>query len=333
MDRLAEVEKKTETFMKQLPLGNNTSVSFSKQRAPSWEGGFANLFGNSSTAAHASTLQASNLHASSGGQQPPNNPNTSNSEIYELVSKLQNQLNALEDRVKSESVTIAGYTFGSFSETLDFVKEHVPNGILDGFHDIVTLLERCTDHYVDYAEGMLTLSQSSKAGYDSVEEGKNAYSYELILPRVFGRRKTGSKESEFQLPACPSHNGWDPRDGQTGLETRISTQVGHLQIRIDQYIDRTYGSHAANKLAHSLLTQSCSFWNAFCKWVGSDYARFTNMSGCTTSEGWILVSACVYVLFEELYKVCMHAASAKSKPIRLYGVLVICGALYKHTAL
>ena len=43
------------------------------------------------------------------------------------------------------------------------------------------------------------------------------------------------------------------------------------------------------------------------------------MSGCTTTEGWILVSACVYVMFEELYKVRMHAASAKSEtdgPIR-----------------
>ena len=314
-DRLNEVERKTKIIIKQLPLGNNTTSSASNQQAPAWEGGFANIFGNSNsaTASNSTTIQTSNLHASAGGQQPPNNFNNSNSEIYEIVTKLQNQLNGLEDRVKSDSVTIAGYTFGSFSETLEFVKEHVPNGISDGFHDIVTLLERCTDHYVDYAEGMSTQSQSSKAGYDSVEEGKNAYSYEIILPGVFGRRKSGSKESEFQLPACPTHNGWDPRDGQTGLETRVSTQMSHLQVSLDRYIDRTYGSHAANKLAHSLLTQSCSFWNAFCKWVGSDYARFTNMSGCTTSEGWILVSACVYVMFEELYKVRMHAASAKSE--------------------
>ena len=172
-------------------------------------------------------------------------------------------MNALEDCVKSDLVTIAGYTFGSFSETHKFVKEHVPNGISKGFHDIVTLLERCTDHYVDYAEGMSTQSQSSKAVYKSVEEGKNAYSYEIILPGVFGQQKVGSRESEFQLPACPTHNGWDHRDGQNGLETQVSTQLGNLRVSIDQYIDRTYGSHAANKLAHSLLTQSCSYWNAF----------------------------------------------------------------------
>ena len=93
-------------------------------------------------------------------------------------------MNGLEDHLKSELVTLVGYTFGSFSETLEFVKEHVPNGASDGFHDIVTLLERCTDHYVDYDEGMTTQSQS-KAGYESVKKGKNAYSYEIILPGVF----------------------------------------------------------------------------------------------------------------------------------------------------
>ena len=89
--------------------------------------------------------------------------------------------------------------------------------------------------------------------------------------------------------------------------------MGHLQLSIDRYIDQIYGHHAANKLAHSLLTKSNSFWDAFCKWVSSDYARFTNMSGCTSTEGWILVSACVYVMFEELYKVRMHANTAKSE--------------------
>ena len=155
--------------------------------------------------------------------------------------------------------------------------------------------------------------QLSKAGYDSVEEGKNAYSYEIILPGVFGRRKSGAKESEFQLPACPSHNRWDPCDGQTVLETRISTQIGHLQISIDQYIDQMYREHAANKLAHSLLTQTCSYWNAFCKWVGSDYSRFTNMSGCMPLEGWILVSSCVCEMFQDIYKFWMHAASKNSE--------------------
>ena len=185
-DRLAEVEKKTETIMQNLPLHNNTTTNTftTSQSKSSWEGGFTNL--------------TTGFMGLTGGHQPPHDSHTTSSEVMEVVGKLQQQLKSMEDCVKSESVSIAGYAFGSFSETYKFVKEHVPNSISDGFHDIVTLLERCTDHYVDYSEGMSTQSQSSKAEYELVEKGENAYSYEIILPSVFGRRKVGFKESEYQ---------------------------------------------------------------------------------------------------------------------------------------
>ena len=122
----------------------------------------------------------------------------------------------------------------------------------------------------------------------------------LIFCCTYNMRGTNKFGIVMRTALTKLGTGWDLRYGQTGLEKIISTQMGHLQISIDHYIDRMYGEHAANKLAHSLLTQLCSYWNAFCKWVGSDYAKFTNMSGCTSTEGWILVPSCVYVMFEEL---------------------------------
>ena len=190
------------------------------------------------------------------------------------------------------------------------MRKHAPDADPDGFHDLMTLLERVTNPYVDFKIKIDEQAASRKAGHESKEKAMNAHSFTLTLPGVLGKQRVGAK-TKATLPALPSYDHWNPNNGLTGIERDTTKQLSEQVIQAVGYANQVYGDSLANKLALGMISASKNCWVSLASCGNLEYHRLHSTSGCTGTKAWSLVSDEVLGFIEELHRAQMQGVNAK----------------------
>jgi len=233
------------------------------------------------------------------------------SKLSSNISRLDARYATLEDRLLSESVTLANMTFGSLKDTVNWVKMHVPGYSYEGFHDIMSLLQMVTEPHIGFSDGMSDAYLSQKVGFTSRISAIIAHSFRLELPDLFGKI-TATSDKSFPLPAVKLHKQWNPNDGVSGVLRYTNENLVFQVESCRSVISQCYENSKAFDLASIMLSDSHSFWTRLSTWMNEFLLKLTIVSSCSETEAWLLVASCVRGIFRELRKARLVAQNAET---------------------
>lgn len=251
-----------------------------------------------------------------GGAQPPSAVGGHGGDRYtQLEKQTAVQLKELESRLTSQAVQANGRWFRTRECCVEFSRDHVPEGQMEWFLDIVSVLQFTGEDTVDPSESRIDEMHSARVKRP-LERSIVISAFKTDIPPVFSGPKEG-REMKYPLPGIKTPEMWDAHDGIRGVKPRVSESLADQRTAITGGINLELAGHpAARGLALNLLEESFTFWTSLCAEVGAFYQYLLTTTYGTApppsgkTECWTVVVTMLRVVWRELRHVRAPAATA-----------------------
>jgi hypothetical protein len=231
------------------------------------------------------------------------------------IKLLEERMKSVENQLAEKSVTIGGVTFTSPGQAHAWLQLNAPgSGSYIYFLDASSLLTLADAQVA--AEGVQEFmsfeAATSKAGYKTAEEAAIATSFKMELPPFFGKDHKPTKlvKDVRRLPAIPTYEVWNPRDGHNGAMYAMATEIKAARDMMMLAARETLPDVAA-ALAGHCLQESQQFITAMGDWMSTEYQGMMDkfqaqslgkkLEPTVSAECWRLISASVRALFQDLH--------------------------------
>lgn len=132
-----------------------------------------------------------------------------------LEAKLDAQILALEAKLNCQAVEVNGWWFCSVEDCISFAHDEMPEGEIQWFVDIVTLLQHVTEDCVTTEESKTDDTHSARVKQTS-EQTMLIAAFKTDIPPMFNGPKEG-REAKCPLPGISTPEQWNAHNGVTGV--------------------------------------------------------------------------------------------------------------------
>jgi hypothetical protein len=147
--------------------------------------------------------------------------------IADYVTHIRRELDAVGERIKSESVTIGGVAFESYDDTLKCFTTHCDKDDWKYVMYMPALYSLVKTDGKNLKALLEEQSHSSKAGYASSKQARLYLSFQCKIPEVFGP----GKETEMNHPLgdVSTYSKWSPTGNEQVFHPSVEDEIRRVK--------------------------------------------------------------------------------------------------------
>jgi len=219
---------------------------------------------------------------------------------------LQEKVDALQEQVAGEAVTIAGVSFKSKNELRSWLRLNMfDNDMFMCFADPSAVLNMASRPCGDNESVMNFHSAARKAGLGAGYVGLAQLSFSFTLPVVFihepgVKTATSAMKDSRILPRAKTATDWDDGSLYGSVKQRILNEVEIVKQMLDSTLSSTTQlTPEGQRVASTCINQSMIFINNLVTWMSTTYYGGL-ADGQLGPPLWGYISHCVRALFKSL---------------------------------